>query len=68
MEKSKKMVARKPQKRSVEYLLDNASNESIRRLIDSEGILGNLKPPEMKQLLGVGVKSKLPQANEYTAE
>lgn len=67
MEMSKKMVSKKPQKRSVEYLLENASDETIRKLIDQDGLISDMKPSDMKKLLGI-TSGRLPRPSEYTAE
>jgi hypothetical protein len=48
--------SKKPQKRSVEYLLENASDEQIRKLINEDGTIGNLKATEMKFLMGYGAR------------
>ena len=54
MRSSKK--PQKPQLRSVEYLLENASDSQIRKLINDNGTIGNLTGKEMKKLMDYGPK------------
>ena len=60
--------SKKPQKRSVDYLLENASDQQIRKLLNDDGTIGSLNVNEMKFLMGYGKTQKLPEPKGYSTE
>lgn len=54
-----------PIKRDPKKILEEAGPDMIRRLLNDNSTIGDLSIPEMKKLLGLGTKTKLPDIKDY---
>lgn len=55
----------KPIMKAPKKILENAGPDMIRKLLNTNSTIGDLSIGEMKKLLGLGAKKKLPEIKDY---